>query len=346
MMKKVAVISFTEHGSEIAKKVQSVLCAEDSRVLVAEKYKEARNSVSGSLGEWTKRQFEEQDAIIYVGAVGIAVRAIAPYIESKEKDPAVLVIDEKGQYCIPVLSGHIGGANELAEFISEKIGASAVITTATDINHKWAVDVFARKNGLWISDMAKAKEISARLIAGEEISVSIEDSCGRIEGTMPKELHCYQMEKSPDIAIGVRKNPFWKDTLYLVPKVVVLGAGCRKGAESGRIEEKVRQVFSREEIFFESICRVSSIDLKKEEAGILAFCKRYGLEYVTFSAQELQSAEGEFSGSDFVKKITGVDNVCERSAVCGSGGKLIINRQAECGVTVAAAIKKWSIRFE
>ena len=345
-MKKVAIISFTEYGSKIAKKVQGVLCADGSRVLMAEKYKDAKAPISESLSEWTKRQFKEQDAIIYVGAVGIAVRAIAPYIETKVKDPAVLVIDEKGQYCIPILSGHIGGANELARFISEKIGARAVITTATDLNHKWAVDVFARKNGLWISDMVKAKKISARLIAGEQMLVYIEDSCEGIEGTMPKELHRCQMEKNPDIAIGVRKNPLWKDTLYLVPKVIVLGVGCRKGTEPGRIEEKVRQVFSQEEIFLESICRVSSIDLKKEEAGILGFCKKYGLEYATFSAQELQDVEGEFSGSDFVRKITGVDNVCERSAVCGSGGKIIITRQAECGVTVAAAMKKWSIRFE
>ncbi len=345
-MKKVAIISFTEHGSKIAKKVQGVLCGEGSRVLVSEKYKDAKKTLSESLSDWTKRQFEEQDAIIYVGAVGIAVRAIAPYIESKVKDPAVLVIDEKGQYCIPILSGHIGGANELTRLISEKIGARAVITTATDLNHKWAVDVFAGRNGLWISDMTKAKEISAGIIAGKQVSVYIDASCGKIEGTMPKELRRYQMGKSPDIAIGVRKNPLWKDTLYLVPKVVVLGVGCRKGAEPEWIEEKVRQVFSQEEIFLESICRVSSIDLKKDEAGILGFCKKYGLEYVTFSAQELRDAEGEFSGSDFVRKITGVDNVCERSAVCGSGGKLITNRQAECGVTVAAAMKKWSIRFE
>lgn len=346
MMKKVAIISFTENGSRIAKKVRGILSADGSRVSVAEKYKTAKAPLSEPLSVWMKKQFQEQEAIIFVGAAGIAVRAIAPYIESKVKDPAVLVIDEKGQFCIPILSGHIGGGNELARFISGKLGARAVITTATDLNHKWAVDVFARQNGLWISDMEKAKQISARLLNGERISVSVEDTCREIEGRVPEELFLCPEGKRPDIYIGVRKNPLWEDTLSLVPREVVLGIGCKKGAKKEQIEGRVRRLLSGEGIFFESIGRVSSIELKKEETGILEFCEKYGLEYVTFSARELQDVEGDFSGSEFVKKITGVDNVCERSAVCGSRGSLIASRQAEGGVTAAAAVRKWSIRFE
>lgn len=346
-MKTVALISFTKNGSEVAKKVGAILKNRRDTVTLAKKYKGAKDSIEESLSEWTKEQFQKQDALIFIGAMGIAVRAVAPYVASKTKDPAVLVIDEQGKYCIPVLSGHIGGANELAELISERIGALAVITTATDLNKKWAVDVFAAKNGLKILDMKKAKEISARLLAGEKISVYIEESCCEIKGQMPKGVQLWTGKDAPDIVIGIRNHPLWKEALYLIPQTVVLGIGCRKGIEENRIEEKVFQALKEADIYFESVSKTASIELKKEEAGMLEFCKKYRLDFEVFDAETLKKAEGEFTSSGFVKETTGVDNVCERSAVCGShGGEIIIAKQAKDGVTVAAAVQKRSVRFE
>ena len=348
-MKKIAVISFTARGSELAEKIRHALALEEYETVVSKKYKHAEDSVKESLAEWTKEQFQMQDAIIFVGAAGIAVRAIAPFIKTKAKDPAILVIDEQGNYCIPILSGHLGGANELAKEVSEKTGALAVITTATDINDKWAVDVFAKKNNLVISDMKRAKEISAKILRGKRIIIYIEDSCCEIRGKIPDELCLWteELAEKPDIVIGVQKKKLWEDVLYLIPRSVVLGIGCRKGTRETSIEKQVSDALRNAEVFFESMCVAASIDLKKEEEGILAFCRKYHIEFVTFDADTLQNTQGDFCTSAFVEQTTGVDNVCERSAVCASeGGNLLIHKQAKDGVTVAAAVKRWSVSFE
>lgn len=351
-MKKIAIISFTEKGSCLAEELNKKLCTEKYEITLAKKYKKAEDLVSESLAEWTMHQFQTQDGIIFVGAAGIAVRAIAPFVKEKVQDPAVLVIDELGKYCIPLLSGHIGGANELAEIVGEKIGAIPVITTATDLNHKWAVDIFAKKNHLVISDIKRAKEISSKVLLGDVVSIYIEKHCGDVCGKMPEEV-CLWKESDhkedccPDIAVSFHRKPEWEHTLFLIPKTVTIGIGCKKATEKEQIEKVILGVLKDSDIFLESIEKAASIDLKKEEEGILSFCEEFGLQYETYDAKTLGNVPGEFSFSSFVWEITGVDNVCERSAVCASGGgELLICKHAEDGVTVAAAARKRSIRFE
>lgn len=347
---QIAVISFTRHGKELADKIARYLSEEGYEVTADVKCNGVQGSITESLGEWTGRMFRKRDALIYVGAAGIAVRAIAPYVESKTSDPAVLVVDEKGSYIIPVLSGHIGGANELAVSLAAKIGGTPVVTTATDIHHLWAVDKFAKENHLWIEDMEKAKQISARLLAGEEIIIACTCEENRIKGELPERIQmmdAQSQEKEPDICIGIRKNPNWRHTLYLVPQAAVVGIGCRKGTDARKIEEAVERVLDKEGIFQESLCKLASIDIKAGEEGILRYCRNHSLELETYSAGKLLKAEGEFHASAFVEKITGIDNVCERSAVYASGnGRLVVEKQAKDGVTVAIAQKDWGIMFE
>lgn len=366
MIRKAAVICFTENGCKTAEKVRKCLSAHKISAALAKKYSGAPDSITELLTEWTGRQFGEQDALVFVGAAGIAVRAVAPFVTSKVMDPAVLVMDEQGRYCIPILSGHLGGANELAELIGRNLGAVPVITTATDLNGKWAVDVFAGKNGLMIREMEKAKEISARLLAGGHVSVYIEESCGMIRGDFPDGVRRWSepedgklesrlsgeafpesFENGPDIVIGISDHPAGKGALHLIPKAVVLGIGCRKGMPAQRLEERIRKVLEQNGIFPESVRKAASADLKREEEGLLRLCERYGWEFETFSPEVLKGAAGEFQASRFVEEVTGVDNVCERSAVCGCrGGKLIIPKQAGDGITVAAAVQRWGISFE
>lgn len=358
------MISFTENGSRLAETIRTKLCGEyeithAKKNQKAKDAKDVKDAIPESLTEWTKRQFETQDGIVFVGAVGIAVRAIAPYIHAKDKDPAVLAIDEQGRYCIPLLSGHLGGANELAKIVAEKIGALAVITTATDLNHKWAVDVFAKKNHLAISDMKKAKEISARILGGEKILVYAEEPFVEILGSLPAEIERIPEAmiaddesatvngRAADIVIGVRKKLSFAQALYLIPKTVSLGIGCRRGMSEERVESAIRDVLEEYGIFRESIEKLASIDLKKEERGILSCAKKFGWEYETYTADELNGVAGNFAKSSFVRSVTGVDNVCERSAVCASaGGELLVPKQAADGVTVAAAVRKRSFCFE
>ena len=178
---KIAMISFTGNGRRLERSLAHELEKEGHQVLQAVKCKELesdKDAVKCSAREWTGEQFRTRDVLIFIGAVQIAVRLIASFIGSKTTDPAVLVLDEKGQYCIPILSGHIGGANEMAERIAEMAGALPVITTATDIRGKWAIDVFARKNHLYIEDMQKAKQISAKILEEWENNRESFKECG------------------------------------------------------------------------------------------------------------------------------------------------------------------------
>lgn len=134
--------------------------------------------------------------------------------------------------------------------------------------------------------------------------------------------------------------------LYLIPKAVVLGIGCKKGTDAEKIEKHVTQVLEDYGIFPEAVKLAASIDLKKEEPGLYTYCEKYDIPFQTFSKEELEQAEGTFTGSEFVKQTTGVDNVCERSAMCAGGEKILVHKTAHEGVTVAVAVEKWSVDFE
>ena len=316
--------------------------------------KEFAKPIDSSLRDWTGRRFAQSDAIIFIGACGIAVRSIAPFVSSKKTDPAVVVIDEQGKFAISLLSGHIGGANELTEEINNLLHATPVITTATDINNKFAVDVFAKTNGCYISDMTMAKEISAALVNGNSVGFASDFPW---VGEIPKELQLLDEEdetkEKPEMGIYVTnsylKHPF-VHTLYLVPKIITLGVGCKKDTPAETVEKVVRKACDELLIPSVSMELVASIDLKKEEQGILEYCKERNLPFETYSAEQLKEVEGSFAESKFVEETTGVDNVCERSAILGSSkhgekSNLILRKYAEDGVTAALARRKWSVQF-
>lgn len=334
---RAAVISFTIQGEKLARQVEAYLKETGWETARAVKCRALPESMEISVGRWTGEQFGCCDALIFVGAMGIAVRAIAPYVKTKTEDPAVVVMDDTGRYCIPVLSGHLGGANELAEKIAGWFGMEPVVTTATDRNGKWAVDAFARKNGLYIRSMEKAKEISARILTGEKIRIRVEN--GR---EYPEDR-----DELPDIYVGIREHPEWGRTpLYLIPRAVDLGIGCRKGADPEAVERLVAEILEQEGFCPECLRTVATIDRKGREAAVLSFCRQHQLPLLTFTPEELRRQEGAFSGSEFVRSVTGVDNVCERSAVLAGGGRLVVRKQARDGVTAALALREWSVEFE
>lgn len=355
---RLAVIAFTPNGLKLEKKLMTVLEEEHHEIhfFIKSKYIETSEeehgyrieAVSSSLKEWAQRWIPGQDGILFIGATGIAVRTMAPFIQSKRTDPAVVVMDERGQFAISLLSGHLGGANELAQEIAEKTGAVPVITTATDVNQKFAVDVFAKKNHLWISDMRLAKEVSARILRGERLMAGAGTGYCKGKASAPYPELIFKRKDSPD---GV-KGTFWiqveeGEILHLVPKNNILGVGCRRGTSSGKIEVLAREVLEKNGINIHSIKKIVSIDLKKDEGGLVEVSRKWGLPFETFSSEQLLQVKGEFSASAFVSQITGVDNVCERSAVLGSGGgTLIIKKQARDGVTIACAREEWSVEFE
>lgn len=344
---KVALISFTRQGAVTCRNIRTGLLAVGYECAAYGKHPFAGEAgilpLENSLTEWTAGAFPNNDALVFVGACGIAVRAIAPHLRDKTVDPAAVVVDEMGKYAISLLSGHLGGANDIALEIAELIGAEPVITTATDLNGKFAVDDWAKRNGLFISDMKLAKEISAAVLSGETVGVSSDSS---IEGELPEELQ-YASGGRIGFRISILDGggPFEK-TLHLIPRTVSVGIGCRKGIPFEAVEDLFEKVLKEQNISVKSVERICSIDIKKEEAALKSLAEKLGVPFEVFSAEELENAAGEFTPSEFVNRITGVDNVCERTAALGSRGELIVKKQALNGVTLAVAERKEGYRWK
>jgi cobalt-precorrin 5A hydrolase len=347
-MKKISIVSFTRNGTEFCDTIASeliILGYEVSAYAMKEHIKENKvQCIKGTLKDWTKEQFQSADAIIYIGAVGIAVRAIAPFVESKITDPAVLVIDEKANFVIPILSGHIGGGNELAGELALKLPCVPVITTATDLNGLFAVDVFAKKNNLFITNMEYAKKISAAVLKHEKVGIV---SDFEWKGTLPDYITPPgEQEYGISISLDQKCNPFPK-TLHLIPRVITLGIGCKKGKSLKEIEQLVLEMLELHNISIQAVENVATLDLKKEEKGLLEFCEKYKLELTIYSSNQLEEVSGSFIESEYVKMVTGIGNVCERAAILGSGyGQMIQKKTAKDGVTVSVARREQVISFE
>lgn len=370
--KNYKVISFTSKGKELADKVLFLIS--DGEFV--------RGDIEAdfSLDDFVKDSFRQGNVLIFVGAAGIAVRAIAPYIEDKTKDPAVIVIDEAGKNVIPLLSGHIGGSVREAKRIAELLGANLVVTTASDVSGEFAVDVFASENGFAISDMKKAKEFTARLLEEKEavyvVDAEIADmpfydvdtgyanvvrqladgySCGSCAKYADNEANedCIDaenavgksFEKENDFVrnkafftISFRKDKSESGVLNLIPKCIVIGVGCKKGTPYEKLLAFVEDKLSEHNIDKRAVSVLASADIKKEEEGLIRVAKGLGAEFKVFSSDVLMAQEGEFTASEFVKSITGADNVCERAvAACGCK-KILVTKESFAGMTFAAGV--------
>lgn len=309
-------------------------------------------------GDWIKEKFVKHLPILFISSVGIALRLISPLVKDKFTDSPVMVMDEGGRYIIPVLSGHIGGANELSRFIASKIGANPVITTATDVHGSFAVDVFARKNAFKIINRDCIKKVSEKILSKKEITMKISKEIDLGDEIIPESIILIDDSdavKTCDVEIVSPENGrlFFRDlnrntqTLYLVPKTYCLGIGCKKGKRFEELNAFLYKKLERETI--ENIAAISSIDLKKNAEGLMTLAQYYHVDYKTYSARQLEEVKSdafEFSESDFVKEVTGVSNVCERAAILcaeetGKKGhaKLEVKKIAGEGITLALASK-------
>ncbi len=350
---RAAIICFSETGQKTAVRVanslsETVQCELYSKTKYATQ--DARfTQVVNRCPEWTREHWS-YDLLVFVGAVGIAVRAIAPFVAKKTTDPAVVALDEMARYCIPLLSGHLGGANAFAADIAKATGSIPVITTATDIHARFAVDVFAKHNDLIIDSMVLAKEVSAALLAGEKIGVYTELPIK--EEQLPEGLVRAQTKQeaadfSLGLSISVHTDNMFKKTLHLIPKVLSLGMGCRRDTPEERTKELFEDMVAMHALDRRAFACLASIDLKKDEKALKSLANELQVPFVCYSAMELSKVPGEFTPSSFVSSITGVDNVCERSAVlAGDGGELIVKKMPQNGVTAAVAMKNRRIHFE
>ncbi len=381
---KVSIISFTLKGIELSLKIKKAFsgeteeelclytkCSHAEKSLTERKLTEKNlaekdlvesglSYVEQPLTEWTGEQMKKRRSLLFIGACGIAVRAIAPFLTDKLNDVPVLVMDEQGRFVIPVLAGHVGGANELAVSLAERMGSTPVITTATDLNHCFAVDLFARRNALHIVNKDGIAKVSSRILAGEEVTMAVEEGHFREEEAgipgekrlleeinVPEGIRLVSTESLADVLVAPASYGQGR-LLTLRPKEYVIGIGCKRGKAAEQIDHFVHKVLKESGISMEQVAAFASIDRKKDEEGILWMSSHYGIPFVTYSAEELQQVEGTFHASEFVKSQVGVDNVCERAALRFSGpdGILITGKQAEDGITAAIVKRIWSVSFD
>lgn len=332
---RIAIIAFSQKGLALGERLGAHFEADGFKVSVT-------RCAEGGLGEWTREHFRSDRALFFIGSAGLAVRAIAPFVKSKTADPAVVVVDELGRHSVSLLSGHLGGANRLARRTAAFLGGAPVITTATDISGVFAVDEWARQNKIAIVNPERIKRVSSKLLAGETVKLKTEFP---VKGRLPKNIIPADTDEDILISCAAAGSP---QALWLVPAIVTLGIGCKRGAHVSDIEAAFERVLARAGCHPAALGQVCSIDLKSDEAGILEFCRRRSLPFKTFSAGQLARLPGQFCGSDFVKSVTGVDSVCERSAVLGAGegAVLIAPKDAGGGVAAALAIRAHYLCFE
>lgn len=348
-IRRVLLITCSVRGyatmQKLAKKLENISGAEIITKVKCEALPEV--SMRETVKACVDAYFGQVDAIVFVMASGIAVRSVAEHLAHKSEDPAIVCMDECGKHVISLVSGHAGGANALTQMLADVMWATPVITTATDVEGRFSIDDYAREHNLVVTDWAKAKAISAEVLAAGAEPVWIEEPVvAQGEEKDACEIGSHQVIITP------KDVPVDAQTLQLIPRCIVAGVGCKKGTPVDKIEHAVQEAFAKAGLRMEALCAVASIDLKKEEAGLLEFCETRNVPFETYAAEELQAVPGTYSASEFVSGVTGVDNVCERSAVkyasehgmnqdqrllCMQvdGGELLLRKQAYGGVTVA-----------
>ena len=346
------MICFTERGAWVCRRLFHKLkeTGEECEAIIPKRFLREEWKKEGLkereeefLSQWTGKMFAEKRAMIFVSATGIAVRAIAPWIRDKMTDPPVVTVDEGAQFVIPLLSGHVGGANELARHIADWLEAVPVITTATDVNGKFAVDLFASAYHMTIIDRKEAKNISAAVLEGKQIGVFSDLPIKKLPDGFVMDRWCEE-----NICITVKDPSFpGKKASYLrlVPRAVVLGVGCRRGTDPEFMKEKVFALLKEHGIDPAAVKAIASVDVKQDEPAVLDLkqlfdgeCLHQPCEQRFYTPEQLNQVPGDFKESAFVKKQIGVGNVCERSA-CTAGGKLLVEKQAGDGITLAAALE-------
>ncbi|WP_294376494.1 cobalt-precorrin 5A hydrolase [uncultured Clostridium sp.] len=294
-----------------------------------------------NLKQVTEKAFKNSEGIIFISSTGIAVRAAAPFIESKDKDPGIVVVDLSAKYAVSLLSGHLGGGNELAEKTAQILNCEAVITTATDSMGIMAPDIIAKKYGLVIEDLKKAKYIASLLVEGKEVGLKDEYKIMRISKGYRK------IEALKEDSVWITDKLKYDDSssmkldfskiLKLIKKDVVIGIGCRKNTPYEKIREFVLNTMKQYNYDIRAVNKIVSVDIKKNETGIIKLSESLECPFETFSRDEIRTVEDKYEKSEFVFKTLGIYSVCEPSVDLG-GAEVIVSKIKHEGMTIAVGI--------
>jgi len=343
---KIYVCALTPNGARLGKAIADGLPG--SLHLPLGLAKEHSATPFRSMRDLMRNAFQDAGGIVCVMACGIVVRSIPGLLRSKEKDPAIVVVDEKGSFSISLLSGHLGGANELARRVAKITGGVPVITTATDVNGLPAFDELARKRDLIINDLKALKRIHMALLMGEEVLVL--DPMGLLEDCLPRD-HITYLKRDLNrglarqfkniVYIGVKRRGLRVDTfLTLYPRsVLIVGIGCNKGTGPGEIIRAVDETLLKANLEKASIGAISTLNKKRGELGIVKAGETLGVPVLTFSNEELRQVPVP-NPSKVPLRAVGTPSVAEASCLLAAGpeGRLLVEKKKKGNVTVAVAL--------
>jgi cobalt-precorrin 5A hydrolase len=328
---KIALISLTNNGKKLAMQILSVLEEDHTVIRVDTFHKNVKQTLEDIIHDY--------DCIVGIMATGIMIRNVCKLIKSKNEDPAILIIDEKGKHVISLLSGHLGGGNNFSIKIASIIGAEPIITTATDINNKLGVDTLARKYYFNVNDVNKIKLINSALLNNKSIYIAYNPKYDYIwEDIKVRESYKNVKNHSKFLEVSYGSN-----TINLKPKKMVVGIGSRKDIDSDSVIKAIKSTFKILDLPVKRVDSIATGQMKENEKGIIYAAEELGIPLEIISEKAMKNFKNDdLSRSNFVMEKFGVPGVCEPSSLiaAGKGSTLIFRKSSYNGVTVAVAVSK------
>lgn len=352
-----AVVAITKHGVQIARKLGRSF--QNTDVYYMSKFEQGDEGekgiqlFTGSVRLLFPALFKSYQGLIIIISLGAVVRMIAPLLKDKKVDPGVVVIDDKGENVISVLSGHIGGANELTREVAATLGANAIITTASDVQQTIPVDLFGKRFG-WVWESAeKLTPVSAAVVNEEQIAIvqeSGEKEWWNYKHPLPKHMKVYhsvaEALKHPHHAVLVvthrnlqaKENAILQNGVLYRPKVIVLGMGCNRGTSAEEIEAVIQETLAELAFSIKSVKALCTIDLKKDEEGFLEVVRKNDWKFVYYAPEVLNMVKIK-QPSETVFKYTGAYGVSEPAALLYSGAEVLeLVKKKSGNVTISVAV--------
>lgn len=341
--KPIRVVALTPRGAALARRLCLELPGAQCWLPRSQAGNAPEVTAFDQLASVFQEAFQQGENLVCIMAAGIVIRSIAPYLKGKDTDPAVVVVDEAGQFAISLLSGHLGGANDLARQVAQILKGTPVITTATDVQGLPALDSLAAARGLRIENLDAVRQVSMALLSGRPVRLVdpdgfltdlLEENPGLFLGA--NDLDTALAAAGPGVYVGFRERAWPPGWLVLRPKNLVAGMGCHQGTPAQEILEFIQDIFRRERLSLASLKALATIEAKKEEPGLREAAARLGVEFLWFTAQELQKMTVPHPSPQVARHL-GVESVSEAAALKAGGVELILAKTKGANATLAVA---------